>query len=78
MYTDILCYDDGCHLKKYAQNPQRASLTDTAKKLASLNIVIDKMHYKGHVDEWCKRNCNPYMVEGLKNVRTIQRLSSIF
>uniref|UniRef100_A0A1X7U4S3 Uncharacterized protein n=1 Tax=Amphimedon queenslandica TaxID=400682 RepID=A0A1X7U4S3_AMPQE len=25
------------------------------------------MHYKGHVDEWCKRNCNPYMVEGLQN-----------
>jgi hypothetical protein len=71
--TDVLCYDDGCHLRKYAQNPQRSCLSDTAMKLASVNIVIDKMHFKGYVDEWCKKNCNPYMVEGLKDVRIVSK-----
>ena len=40
-------------------------------KLASINIVIDKMYFKGHVDEWCKKNCNPYMIDGLKDVRIV-------
>ena len=66
-----MCYDDGCHLKKYAQKTRRASLTNAAMKLASLNIVIDQMHFKGHVDEWCKKNCNPYMTDGLKDVRIV-------
>ena len=24
-----------------------------------MEIVVDKMHFKGHVGDWCKRNCNP-------------------
>ena len=37
----FLCYDYGFHLKKYAQNPQKAYTA----KIASLSIVTDKMHY---------------------------------
>lgn len=35
---DYICYDDGCHLRKYVQNPVRKDLTVTAEKLASLSI----------------------------------------
>ena len=45
--TEFVCYDDGCHLKKYSQNPSRSSATETTKLLASLSIVVDKMHMKG-------------------------------
>ena len=31
--------------------------------------MIDKMHFRGHVDEWCKKNCNPYLLKDLKDVR---------
>ena len=63
-----MCYDDGCHLKKYATNPKRANHTATAQKIASMNIVINKLHYKGHTDAWCKKHCDPYKFDDLKKV----------
>ena len=66
---DTICYDEGCHLKKYAQN-KRAELTETAKRIATCSIVVDKMHFRGHTDAWCHKNCNPYELEQLRNVNT--------
>jgi len=65
---DILCYDDGCHLRRYARNCARSQVTQATSKLASLNIVIDKLHFKGHTDSWCHSNCNPYDVKELDEV----------
>lgn len=61
-------YDDGCHLKKYAKNKVRCDLTDSAKRIAQMQIVIDKMHFKGHTDQWCRANCNPNDFDQLKKV----------
>ena len=47
--AEFLCYDDGCHLRKYAYNECRRGLTTTTKKLASTEIVIDRMHFRGHI-----------------------------
>ena len=33
-----------------------------------MNIVIDKLHYKGHTDAWCKKHCDPCKFGGLKKV----------
>ena len=63
-----ICYDDGCHLRKYARNPCRSSQTSTAKILSEINIVIDKMHMAGHVDQWCKTHCDPNLYDDLKLV----------
>ena len=65
-----MCYDDGCHLKKYATNPVRANHTPTANKIASMNIAIDKLHFKGHIDAWCKEHCDPHKFEDLIDVST--------
>jgi hypothetical protein len=65
-----ICYDDGCHLKKYACNPVRANKTPTATRIASMNIVIDKFHFRGHIDAWCRRNCDPHQFDELKKVDT--------
>ena len=65
----FVCYDDGCHLKKYSQNPSRSSATETMKLLASLNIVVDKMHMKGHTDSWCKKHCDPRLFSELDKAR---------
>ena len=51
-------YDDACHLTKFAKDPSRADLTLQAKQVASVQMVVDKMHMKGHVDKWCKQNCD--------------------
>ena len=68
IHVEFLIYDDGCHLKRYAQNPERSQQTETVKFISNLNIVIDKMHFKGHVDSWCKTHCNPYTFDILNNV----------
>lgn len=79
-----MCYDDGCHLKKYASNDKRAEQTPTAQKLATMHIVIDKMHFRGHTDVWCQEHCNPYKYDDLDNmsfmssyiiVKTISKLN---
>ncbi len=54
-----LAYDDGCHLKKFVTNLKRASTTAVAAILAALLIVVDRMHFKGHKDKWCKKHMNP-------------------
>ena len=69
--SETVCYDDGCHLKKYATNTSRINLTPTAAHIASLNIVVDKMHFKGHTDSWCHENCNPYQLKELDEVNRI-------
>ena len=59
---------DGCHLRKYSRNPVRAKLTDVATRMSRWNIVIDKMHFSGHSDPWCRENCNPNNVKELDKV----------
>ena len=65
---ECICYDDGCHLRRFAQNPVRRDVTATSKVIANLEIVIDRLHFKGHTDDWCKRNCNPDSLPLLQNV----------
>ena len=68
---EFIVYDDGCHLRKYAANPKRRELTPTTRKIADTEIVVDKMHFKGHIDQWCKRFCNPYNFPELETVNLI-------
>lgn len=68
LFSEFLVYDDGCHLRKFSTNPVRSTLTEPARKLASLEIVIDKMHFKGHTDAWCIRHCNPNNFSQLEKV----------
>ena len=65
---EYICYDDGCHLKKYSKHPSRCDLTPTTRYLSQTNIVIDKMHMVGHVDSWCKKECDPHLFPDLNKV----------
>ena len=51
---EYVCYDDGCHLRKYAMNPCQCDVTQTTHILSEVAIAIDKMHMAGHIDMWCK------------------------
>ena len=66
----FICYDDGCHLRKYASHPSRKDVTLTSQRLAKLEIVVDKlhMHMQGHTDKWCHANCDPYLFPELNAV----------
>ena len=68
MNAEYVCYDDGCHLRKFCQNPVRRELTETTKILAATKIVVDKMHILGHVDAWCLENCDSRKIKDLDKV----------
>ena len=53
----VVVHDDACHLKKYCLN--RCGEGEFAKKLSLLFFIIDRLHAKGHVDDWCEANCHP-------------------
>ena len=65
---EFICYDDGCNLRKFARQTTRQDLTPTAKKLAMVEIVIDKMHMAGHVDKWCLTYCDPHLFSELDKI----------
>lgn len=49
-------------------NPSRVSQIATAARINSIRIVIDKMHFRGHVDAWCREYCNPNKYTDLDEV----------
>ena len=67
-FIGFICYDDACHLKKFARHPARATLTEQSKQLASVEMVVDRMHMKGHVDPWCKEHCDAAKIPELSKV----------
>ena len=68
---EFVCYDDGCHLRRYATNPSRRNLTPQSIQLANTEIVIDKLHMAGHTDTWCRQHCDPKSFKELDNVSYI-------
>ena len=68
-FIDFICYDDACHLRKFSSNPAHADLTPQLKTLAKIKMVVDRMHMKGHIDQWCKQNSDAKNLEALKKVR---------
>lgn len=67
--TEFICYDDACHLKHFSTNSNRADLTDQTRILAAKKMVVDKMHMRGHVDAWCKENCDARKFTQLDKVK---------
>ena len=41
-------------------NPVRKEVTALSKGLGKMDMVVDKLHFRNHVDRWCKANCNPH------------------
>ena len=36
----------------------KSTLTDTARKITAMEVVVDKMHFKGYTHQWCRLHCN--------------------
>ena len=64
--TEFICYDDACHLKKYAQGSGCRNVTLTTQKMAKMEMIIDRFYFKNPVDLCCKDHCNTYNTDGLK------------
>lgn len=66
-FPKLLAYDDACHLKRFMNKRMD---TPIGKLLGSLTVVVDKFHFKNHVDKWCRANVNPYKVPDFQNLNT--------
>ena len=74
-YPEFICYDDGCHLQKYARNSSRSDLTPTTTILSQVETVVDKMHFARHMDSWCKTTCDPHLFSDLRKVHAHMHFS---
>ena len=77
LYLEFICYDDGCHLQRYARHISRKDLTGTTKRLAQIEILVNKLHMRGHTDPWCKANCDASAFSELDKVRIIYNITAI-
>jgi hypothetical protein len=46
-----LLYDDACHLAPFARNETRRKYSHVTEKVAKLTILLDKLHFPGHIGE---------------------------
>lgn len=74
---EIICYDDARHLRRYCRNPNHQCISAESKKLGSMEIVVDRMHMKGHIDKWCKKHCDPSTIPALDKVMSESRISNL-
>ena len=47
-------------MKKYCVNPVQQKVTAVSKRLGKMDMVVDKLQVRNHVDLWCKGNCSPH------------------
>ena len=45
-----IIYDDACHLNKCYLNPVQKEVTAVSKRLGNMYMVVDKLHFRNHVD----------------------------
>ena len=67
---NVLIYDNGCKLKKYIEKKSNYVQTPRFDKLKKMKIMVDRFHFKSHVDQYCNKNCNPYKCLELVDLNT--------
>ena len=65
-----IIYDDACHLVQYSRNKKIAERNEITKFFSERKFVIDKFHFKNHVDAWCHENCDPHKVPELDSMNS--------
>lgn len=70
-----LAYDNGCNLRKFAENETRRGRSEIAKWFwnnVGMHIVVDRLHFRNHKKShaYCQKNCNPDSKPELVGVNT--------
>jgi hypothetical protein len=70
-FPNILIYDDACHLKLFIRNSTNFIHNTPAKqKIEQMKVFCDKLHYRNHIDPWCRKHTNPYTDPVVKDTNT--------
>ena len=67
LFPHLLAYDDACQLKRFCN---KRLGTVAARFIANLIMVVDKLHFKNHIDKWCRQNVNPHKVKEFNDLNT--------
>ena len=73
LIPEYFIYDDACRFRLFLQKKgDKQELSPRLQKITpdKVKYVVDKMHIKGHVDPWCKANCDPQWFPDLKLINT--------
>ena len=49
-YLGRIIYDDACHLKKCCVNNVQKKVTAVSKRLGKMDMVVNKLQFRNHVD----------------------------
>ena len=49
-YPERIIYDYACHLKIFCVDPERKEVTAVSKRLGKMDVLVDKLHFRNHVD----------------------------
>ena len=72
-FFNYVVYDDGCHLMKYIKNLSSDLFNPCTPRsliLQSSNYVVDRFHFKKHVDSVCEELCDANKYEELTGINT--------
>eukprot|EP00732_Lithocolla_globosa_P005613 Lithocolla_globosa_v1_NODE_5903_length_1167_cov_69.378597.p1 type:complete len:180 gc:universal NODE_5903_length_1167_cov_69.378597:690-151(-) len=64
-----LLYDDGCHLFHFRER-RKHRVEILCQMFNAVKIAIDRLHFKNHIDAWCKKYMNPNKHKDLDGVNT--------
>jgi len=69
---DYIVYDDACHLLRFVQNRiKRHPATQRLELFKDKNFVIDKLHIRGHKEDFCEKNCHPNNFPEIAQANTV-------
>lgn len=68
-FPKYFVYDNACNMMKFCQT--RTQTSDRANILGKIKYVVDKLHIKGHVGEFCHSHCHPDLFPELKELNTV-------
>ena len=61
-------------MEKYITNHKNSTKfiigSDRSQKLSKTKVVVDRFHFKSHVDNYCNLNNNPDLISELKDINT--------
>ena len=49
-----------------------------AKLIQNMDVGIEKMHFRGHKDDWCHQHCDPNSFNELEKVRMATAMKTKF
>ena len=69
-WPKFLAYDDACHLYKYLKK-RESECPQFKRLLEKITLCCDRLHFRNHVDPWCKQHMDPNSHPELDGINTM-------